>query len=341
MELVAFDLGGSVVRVKAKNQVYKFVSDYMNINNTQNIPVGDISEFDDFEVLHCPNIEIQTKRYVKRDAFDYYRGTVVRCDNNDFKTKQSSTYINFIDAMNQIVIDSKESIRLGFCIPITEYKSESAEDFKRNIAGKYRICLKRSNRIIEYSIDKDDIIVAPEGIIAATPYYSKDKNIIIVDAGSRSLNIATTRGKHTNLVSANSPLKGGITLESIIVGELENTYGYYGELGDCLSTGKVKQNGKTINIQNIVYQAKQTLAYDIKNEISKVLSQQKVNLQVFTHIIFIGRCFMKSDTTGNLGKMVLNLLGDKLKKIEVSDLELANVEGMYTALERKSNENSL
>lgn len=185
----------------------------------------------DFIIKKSPCSSIVGRRFVREEAFNQYTGDVLVCDNTEVKVLQEITYINIlyglaVDCINRGYND--EHFYIGLCIPAAEYyddKNDRINEVKENLAGDTYIYFPIMDKTIRFHIDKKDIGVVAEGVVAAFRYQADRnfvyKNTIIFDVGYRSTDITIMLNFDPVGAGAASRPIGGINLEANIQSRLE------------------------------------------------------------------------------------------------------------------------
>lgn len=233
MRVRGIDAGGSGTRIaKSETDIYRSPSVCMEI------PLGAPSKEHiidnkllDFVIKKCPREDLVDRRFVKQDAMNQYNGDVLVCDNQDAKVLQDITYVNILyaiaaDCVRRSIND--EEFKIGVCIPAAEYyddKNDRIGEIKNNLVGATAIYFPMLDRTIRFQINRNNIGVVAEGVIAAFR-FKRDrsfvmKNTVVVDVGYRSTDITVLLSfKPVGASAASRPI-GGINLEANIQSQLE------------------------------------------------------------------------------------------------------------------------
>lgn len=233
MRIRAIDAGGSCTRIaRSKDEIFKIPSTCMEIpidapEKKHIIEDGSL----DFCFKKCPSSGLVGRRFVKGEAMNQYTGDVLVCDNQIVKVLQEVTYINILysiaaDCLRRDL--NYQEFKIGLCIPAAEFYDDTNDrinDVKDGIAGETAIYFPMLDKTISFTIDKTNIGVVAEGVVAAFKFKGDrdfvTRNSVIVDVGYRSTDITILLSfKPVGASAASRPI-GGVNLEAAIQSQLE------------------------------------------------------------------------------------------------------------------------
>lgn len=354
---LGLDLGGSDARFRFKEGeegISKIISQHIEISTEARVFETIHDKLSDFLVHEAPHKSIVGRRFARGEAQDFFSGIKAQVDNQSLKVDQDSTYVNASHAMaihayNLLQEDPNQELRLtvGVAIPTSEFYSDAADRVKERLIGKHAIEFKILGRKVEFTVDR--AFVFPEGVIAllqmAAGEYGtllRTKTGLIVDAGRRSTDVTIVREMRVNARSARSLPLGGISLESNVSSELEKA-GYmpspYG-ITNAIAQGKIDHGSTEVPAGQYVQTSKEYLATDINEKLRNVYSSAGISVNELNYIMYLGRCFSTEgddnspEYTGDLGAMLMKEINVPLIRIDVDNLETANVDAVFNALQR-------
>lgn len=233
IKIRAIDAGGSCTRIsRSKNEIFKIPSACMEIpvdapEKKHIIEDGSL----DFCFKKCPSESLEGRRFVKGEAMNQYTGDVLVCDNQIVKVLQEVTYINILysiaaDCLRRDL--NYQDFKIGLCIPAAEFYDDTNDrinDVKDGIAGETAIYFPMLDKTVRFTIDKQNIGVVAEGVVAAYKYKTDRnfvlRNSVVVDVGYRSTDITILLSfKPVGASAASRPI-GGVNLEAAIQSQLE------------------------------------------------------------------------------------------------------------------------
>lgn len=294
MRVRGIDAGGSMVRIaRNKTDIIKRASACMEI--LEDAPTkGHIIEDKilDFVFRKSPCTSLVGRRFVKGEAMNQYSGTMIVCDNQEVKVLQEVTYINIlysiaIDCIKNGINDN--DFKIGVCIPAAEYYDDNNDrinECKDNLAGDTSIYFPLLDRTIRFHIDKKNIGVVAEGVVAAYKFRSDRnfvlKNTVIIDVGYRSTDITILmQFKPVGASAASRPI-GGINLEANIQSRLErdNYFVNTSTIQKSLSTIYAIDSDTMdlIDITDYVQKAKDTNTEDYMTKTIELAAIDGINL---------------------------------------------------------------
>lgn len=282
MRVRGVDAGGSQTRIaKNKNEILFIKSPCMEIPVDAPVKGHIIKNAAlDFVVKKSPCEALLGRRFVRDEACNQYNGDILVCDNTEVKVLQEITYINIlyaiaVDCVNRGLND--ESFFIGLCIPAAEYYDDENDrigEVKDNLAGDTAIYFPMLDRTIRFHIDKKNIGVVAEGVVAAFRFQTDRnfvyKNSLIIDVGYRSTDITILMNFDPVGAGAASRPIGGINLEANIQSKLErdNIFVSTEVIQKALSTIYVvdKTTDELIDVTDYIMVAKESNASDYLNK---------------------------------------------------------------------------
>lgn len=262
------DLGGSQVRYGVTADCIRVI-EAKTMEISPDAPTKDYASDDvlsDFIIRKHPMVRLCGRRFVRGDAMDHYKGTVLYCDNQTVKVEQEITYINAAyeiarDCMLQYYDD--QEVQITACIPTSEYYSEGSlvSDFKTNLTGEFEIEFPRSNKSVSFTVSPGNVRVTPEGVVAVYKYGNKDEFregiTCVIDVGHRSTDITLLKNFAPIGNSAVSRTKGGINVISFIRSAMErdNTLLNTEEVEQALSHRFIIKDDKLVDVTDLVDKA--------------------------------------------------------------------------------------
>lgn len=352
---VALDLGGSGVRVKhGEDGVNFLVSQHTEIKPEARVFETIHDKLSDFLIKDAPYQPIVGRRYARGEAQEFHSGIKAQVDNQSLKVDQDSTYVNAAHGLAShvynLIKDGHEGpieLTVGVAIPTSEFYSDATDRVKERLTGKYTIEFKILGKQVEFTVTNS--YVFPEGVVAllmmaASKHGSllKSKTGIIIDGGRRSTDVTVVREMKVNARSARSLALGGITLEANVAAELEKA-GYmpspYG-ITKAIAEGVISEGSNEVQVGKYVETAKSYLATDINEKLRNVYASAGISVNELNYVVYIGRCFDtagevgEGNFTGDLGNMVIDAMGIDIVRIDVDNLETANVDAVFSALQR-------
>lgn len=310
MRIRGIDAGGSMTRIaKSENDIFRTPSVCMEI--PLDAPSkGHIidNKLLDFVIKKCPCEALNDRRFVRQDAMNQYNGDVLVCDNQEVKVMQEITYINILYAIAADCVRrdlNDEDFKIGVCIPAAEYyddKNDRINEVKENLAGMTAIYFPMLDRTIRFTINRNAISVAAEGVVAAFR-FKRDrtfvlKNTVVVDVGYRSTDITILLGfKPVGASAASRPI-GGINLEANIQSQLErdNIFVSTAAVQKALSTTyAVETDGQElIDITQYILQAGNnddaiSKAVELMSEDGLNIGRAQVELAMRSHYLVQGQ----------------------------------------------------
>lgn len=260
----SIDLGGSQVRIGSSDDpIMEIDSLFLEIPLTSPAKAYIEDKYADFIIEKHPLVSLCSRRFVRGEAMDHFQGTLQICDNQKNKVEQESIYANAAYAIARHIdhlYSYDEDIELSVCIPTSEFYSDKKDYpgiFKKGMAGEHSIFFPLLNRRVVFNINKDNIKVFPEGVVAAFK-FKDDKAFaegvtLIVDVGYRSTDITILKRFRPVGKSAVSRPKGGINIEAALLAELErdNILVSREEVRGALCSKYVLCNGKYVDATDI------------------------------------------------------------------------------------------
>lgn len=354
---LGLDLGGSDARFRfaeGEEGISKIISQHIEISTEARVFETIHDKMSDFLIHEAPHKPIVGRRFARGEAQDFFSGLKAQVDNQSLKVDQDSTYVNASHAMaihayNLLQEDPNQELRLtvGVAIPTSEFYSDAVDRVKERLIGKHTIEFKILGRKVEFHVDR--AFIFPEGVIAllqmAAGEYGtllRTKTGLIIDAGRRSTDVTIIREMKPNARSARSLPLGGISLESNVSSELEKA-GYmpspYG-ITKAIATGTMDHGSTEVPAGQYVQTAKEYLATDINEKLRNVYSSAGISVNELNYIVYLGRCFATEgesnspEYTGDLGALLMKEINVPLIRIDVENLETANVDAVFNALQR-------
>lgn len=365
-----FDFGRSGIRKIDKNgDIMLYDSSFIEIKADAKVRVEGGNPKDDFTVIECPWSNINGKRFVKGTTMDFHEGLVRKADETEFKTYQDETYINAIysiavdiyDRIDNFVAEAENDVNglvgefkgktvIGLCMPVKEFFTGDHKDvIKENLAGEYIVRFNILGKTVKFSIDKNNILVSPEGMVAWLLLTThKDKSVlaliaktngVIIDVGHGSTDITIVRnGSPYGKKAASAPF-GGVNFESLVADKLESArkINTPGSIRRAIEEGVVSDGTLVTGAGKEVREAKEDLADEIVRRVKNVLKTAMMNSKEISYLYFVGRSFIvvgeenKGDKvdgentvnkpidnyTGSLADMVVSRWGSPVTNLRV------------------------
>jgi hypothetical protein len=338
----AFDIGGSNTRVIHSNckegVVVKRPSVFATI--PLNAPIiEEIGVKADDVIIYKEGEE--PVRVLKGEAINSYVSEVNYITHVEFKVENPGVYYNIIYHIAKTFLNTpvtEDDIRVGICLPPVEVFGGYADEFKKKLAGLYKVEFPyMPDRNVEFVIKEQNIMVQPEGVCARQQIdpalYSQFKMLtLVVDAGYRSTDIVLMANSKPIKKFAPSYPHGGHNLETNIMLKLNKMqiYASKTEVQQSISTGILQGQ----DITPIINDAKAIIANVIYDDIvSMIGGLPEYALQGVKNILFVGRSFEEAENSNikSLSQLLLRRL-PWMTGLYVSNLEEANVLGVYASM---------
>lgn len=340
----AFDVGGSNTRVIHSNCKEGVVVKRPSVFATVPVDAPIIEEIG----VKADDVIIKKEgeeavRLLKGEAINSYVAEINNITHVEFKVENPGVYNNIIYHIAKTFLNTpvpEDDIRIGICLPPVEVFGGYATEFKEKLAGVYRVEFPyMPDRNVDFTIKEQNIMVQPEGVCARQQIdpalYSQFKApTLVVDAGYRSTDMVLMLNSKPVKNFAPSYPHGGHNLETNIMLKLNKMqiYASKEEVQQSIITGTLQGQ----DITNIINESKAILANIIYNDIVAMIGGLPDSaLQGVKNILFVGRSFAAAENPAikSLSELLLKRL-PWMTGLYVSNLEEANVTGVYTSLTR-------
>lgn len=340
-----YDLGRSHLRVfdKEKKRFVIDFAEYKEISLSAPIRKDIKDPYTDFTIESAPRESVTKKRFVKGQAMSFSKELVTLIDNQDLKSDQDGTYVNFAYSTAREILDAKYDLKAftvvkpGICIPTAEFYSENGSDLKGELEGDWIIKFNVTDEIVKFKIDSTgDVVLGPEGAIALTPAYEGDQADlidesigIIADMGQGSNDITVVKLGEAQGWNARSFPYGGISLESAVASQLERDAkgSSTGIVKHAIENGYIMDGTVKVPVGPLVSACKGKLANKTKESIISVLAEDFMQSSEIKYIFPIGRNFKTTDSkeetgydTGDLALMLKEIWGSKIEIVKLDPL---------------------
>lgn len=336
--LFSFDVGGSNTRVKFNDEKARSFKTEFAIIPTDYSFIKEIAHPSEELIITFPSKE--KIRLLKADAITAYATVSETVSPHMMKAKQPGTIYNICYAIARQSLNTQigdKEIYIAQSLPPSELYGGHSAEYKKLLAGTYKVEFPYLNRNISFEIKEANIILAPEGIVCRNNLTISDRKTLAaapalsVDIGYRSTDIAVLlKGKVTERSAKSSPHACVQAVEFIRTAmERAGIYCTDSEIiEDAIPTGYIQ--GK--DITSIVNTARrQLLDMIFKKDIFAILSSADIPITAIKTIMLNGRVFNNDSCNTkllNCVNYIANMFSDAICVLPNGG-EFANVTSIY------------
>ena len=355
---LALDLGRKRLRKCIGNleNVQVVASSYRDITGETMVRKDLDVPHDHFIIEKCPWDAIEGRTIVKEGAYSFFPGHTVESSNEDKKYDQDATYLNaaygLATSLLYRTLGNDEQIGVGLCIPTGEFYSADSDLVKDRLVGSYSIFFPVLNRRVSFKLQKKDIVLMPEGVVALYPMLKtsyrdaiRSSNVMVVDAGHGSLDITIVKKMNPQGASSRSyPESAGTLFETMVAGALEKENFSSSEeaVEMAISEGKRSFGSSSEPVGELITRVRQQYANEVKSAMLRACAFAKMSPKDINMVFPVGRGFVAGGTfntpthTGDLASMLVENWTVPIELIQLPEVSVKN-----TAISLKANRNRI
>lgn len=347
------DAEGDYRRCKEINSDIVMVTDISNIKSKSGSVYHNM-EFiiTDIEEAFRKEEKVFTRmHFVKGDLAFGRTSAILKRPSKVFKTKLEATYLNIISSAALEVLYSMKfyekeydvgelnNITLAVTLPPEEFKSsKNIEEFKKKLSGLYKVEMPRLDFMCYIKIEEENIFCEKESNAVQYSLANEDESLleitsVVIDGGGKSIDISVMlEGQILDEFSRTCQYGGDKLLEEIndkYISETGKSSAPKIQLERALERGELVRGGRSINIIDIIREAKLNMAIDINNDILTTLDRAGINLDDVQALTFHGRLF--SDTIDYKEARMFGKASGEV--INIKDMVLERIAGVSEGLQ--------
>ncbi len=277
---------------------------------------------------------------------------------NGMKMKQTAYYLNIISSitcmMEKLGLE-EANISLGTLLPPKQYFHLEKEIIAEVLAGKVTVYNNLTNQYFSFEIDKEDIIIKPESVIAfSTCFISKEGKItdigreyarkfnLVVDIGENTTDIAGIKeGKPEPITFTSFDYAGALLMQYLRKEIFRSTGGYEptdNELKEAYGYGYLNLGANKEWVGEEISNANKEFAERLFRDFTQTyLLGKDIKMQQIAAIMFIGGGSIKIDKIKSIGEYFMDLVKRESRftaSYSPEDVRFASIKGLADILKR-------